>query len=71
MNAPLRKITIRAEKITLFGVDGAAIVSAGIVVAGDDVPEIVMWSGDPFLRDDSIAPGAYRQIRPYRLDAGA
>jgi hypothetical protein len=61
---------IRAAQIDLFGLDGALLVSAGIIL-GADAPEIVMWNGDPFLRDERIGPNAYRQIRPYRLDQGA
>lgn len=60
---------IRAIRIDLFGLDGALIVSAGIVV-GEEFPVIVMWNGDPYLRDPA-APAEYRRIKPYRLDAGA
>lgn len=60
---------IRAEKIDLTGMDGSVMVRAGIVVAGE-FPEIVMWCGEPYLRDQSIGPFAYRRVRPYHLAAG-
>lgn len=74
MNAPAiekKRPAIRAAQIDLFGVDGALVVSAGIVVADDSFPDVVMWGGDPFLRDPRLGPFAWRQVKPYRLDVGA
>lgn len=60
---------IRAHKIDLTANDGSPMVRAGIVVAGE-FPEIVMWNGQPYLRDQTIGPYAYRRVRPYHLAAG-
>jgi hypothetical protein len=61
---------IRAARIDLCAADGAALCSAGIIVGGDDFPEVVMWGGDPFVLDERIAPHTYRKVKPYRLDTG-
>lgn len=66
---------VRAAQINLFGLNGVPIVSAGVVVTGDDFPLIVMWNGDPYLRDDRTSPDdvptSYRCVKSYRLDIGA
>ena len=36
-----------------------------VVVPDDELPEIVMFNSDPYLRDPSIAPLAYRRVRPF------
>ena len=64
-DAPL----IRAERIELWS-DGAMIATAGVVIAGDDWPELIMLDGVPFLRDPGIHPRAWSQVRPYRISGG-
>lgn len=61
--------TVRATTIELVSPDGERLARANIVIYGDDFPEIVMWLGDPYLRDEKFR--GYRKVRPYRLDAGA
>lgn len=59
---------LRAAKVVLVDELGAEICSAGIVVANDAFPEVVMFNGDPHVPTDTI--GVYRRVRPYRLDIG-
>ncbi|UPJ43901.1 hypothetical protein IVB40_07480 [Bradyrhizobium sp. 40] len=61
---------LRAAKVILMDEDGMLAVSAGIIVNGDDFPEVVMFNGDPFIADASRGAGCYRRVRPYRLDGG-
>lgn len=66
---PQRPLGVRAASATLINLNGvrAAIVS---MVISDEVPEIIMFAGDPFLlRTDPDHPDlTYWQARPYRAD---
>jgi hypothetical protein len=69
MNAAAKLPVLRAARIELIGLGGATLGFAGIVVA-EDMPELVMFDGEPLLHDPSIHPNAYRAVKPYRIDAG-
>lgn len=57
--------SVRAVQAELLGLDRARVAIV-TVVAGEDLPEIVMYGGDPFLLDPKIIGTAYRQVRPFR-----
>ncbi|MCK1407629.1 hypothetical protein [Bradyrhizobium sp. 76] len=59
---------VRAAHVILVDEQGAKICSAGIVVANDIFPEVVMFNGDPHICTETL--GCYRRVRPYRLDGG-
>jgi hypothetical protein len=60
---------VRAALVILVDESGHKICSAGIVIAHDVFPEVVMFNGDPHIITDTV--GVYRRVRPYRLDIGA
>jgi hypothetical protein len=73
-----RPISLSAARVKLFGLDGSWVADATIVVSSTcdaGMPEIVMFNGDPYLRDvfayDRDQSQVYRQRHPYRLDIGA
>jgi hypothetical protein len=60
---------VHAEKIELWS-DGVMVGRAGIVVTGDDYPDVVMLDGHPFIRDPAFCCPTrglhgYRRVRPY------
>lgn len=55
----------------LLGFERQRVAIISIVIAGDDMPEIIMFNGNPFLRDPGVLGTAYRQVRPFRADVGA
>lgn len=63
------KPNIRAVRAELVGLDRhrVAIIT---VIAGDELPEIIMYRGDPFLLDAAFFGQVYRQVRPFRADVG-
>jgi hypothetical protein len=67
MNAP-RLERCRAARGVLLGLDHRHVTTVSIVVAGD-IPQVVMFSGEPFLlKAGSGAELVYVQTRPYRAD---
>lgn len=54
---------IRPFKAELLDLTLARVATVSIVVTDDYIPEVVMFEGDPFLRDPTISPSAYRQVR--------
>lgn len=67
MNAP-RLSRCRAVRGVLLGLDHRHVATVSIVVAGD-VPQLVMFSGEPFLLKGQGGPElVYVQTRPYRAD---
>lgn len=60
---------IRAVRAELLGLarERLAIIT---IVADDELPEIIMFRGDPFLLDHALLGTAYRQVRPFRADVG-
>lgn len=67
MNAPAAAIrTVRAEMLGLRR-QRIAVVS---FLCDDDLPEVIMYNGDPFLLDAGLLGVAYRQARAFRVDAG-
>ncbi len=61
---------IRCLQAELVGLDGARVGAVGVVIAADDVPEIIMFDGEPYLHDASIAGEVWRRVRPYRCSSG-
>lgn len=62
-----RHVRLRCINATLLNLAGQRIALVAMVVDAD-LPQIVMFEGEPFLR----VPGAgfrYGQVRPYRADA--
>ncbi|MDN3278819.1 hypothetical protein QWJ07_31470 [Frankia sp. RB7] len=59
---------VRAALVILIDEQGQKICSAGIVVANDQFPEVVMFNGDPHIATETV--GVFRRVRPYRLDIG-
>jgi hypothetical protein len=59
--------TVRAEMLGLQR-QRIAVVS---FLSDDDLPEVIMYNGDPFLLDRGLLGIAYRQARAFRVDAGA
>ena len=59
---------VRAALVILIDEHGHKICSAGIVIANETFPEVVVFNGDPHIFTDTI--GVYRRVRPYRLDGG-
>jgi hypothetical protein len=55
----IRPLRLELVDLTLAGV---AVVT--VVIADDDFSEVVMYEGEPFLRDQRIGPLTYRQARP-------
>ena len=67
MNAP-RLERCRAARGVLLGLDHRHVATVSIVVAAD-IPQLVMFSGEPFLlKTSSGAELVYVQTRPYRAD---
>lgn len=67
MAQPAREkaLKIRPVRAELLGLDRAR-VAVITIVAGEDLPEVVMFNGDPFIHDPQILGTAYRQVRPFR-----
>lgn len=59
---------ISAAHIELW-VSGEMVGRAGIVVAGDVWPEVVMVDGLPFVPAPELGNEAYRYVRPYCVSA--
>jgi len=69
---------LQAARVKLLALDGSWVADATIVVSSTcdaGMPAIVMFNGDPYLRDsyayDHDQSQVYREQRPYRLDIGA
>lgn len=71
MSRPARKplSSVRPLKLELWS-EGAFVGRAGIVVVDQDLPELLMLNGVPFLRDVTLGAIAYRRVRPYCIAAG-
>jgi hypothetical protein len=61
--------SIKPLKLELWS-SGACVARAGIIVVDDDLPELIMVNGIPFLRDITIGALAYRRVQPYCIAAG-
>lgn len=72
MSVAAQRQAIRCLQAELLGLDHARVAVVSVVVGGDDdLPEIIMFNGDPFLHDAGTFGTAYRQVRPFRCDSGA
>lgn len=72
------KMVLEAVRIRLFDLAGGWVVDGTVVVneaCNIGMPAIVMFNGDPYLRDaeayERERTHIYREERPFRLDAGA
>lgn len=68
--------SVRPVRALLFGLDRKQILGAvRLAVIGDEVPDIVMLDGEPFIKMptppqwEARAVIAYAQTVPYRADA--
>jgi hypothetical protein len=62
-----RTSAVRGVDAALIDLAGKRIAMVTMVIA-DDLPEVVMFEGNPFLFFDD-PPLTYRQVNPYRADA--
>lgn len=67
MAVALKKIVIRHVHAQLVGFAGEAIATVSVIVA-DELPQVVLWDGDVFLRAESPDATIYAQVKPYRAD---
>jgi hypothetical protein len=56
---------IRPLRLELVDLSAARVAIVTVVIADDDFPEVVMYEGDPFLRDERIGALTYRQVRTF------
>lgn len=62
---------IRPQQLQLVDLTLAFVVAVvTVVISDDDFPEVVMYEGDPFLRDPRIGPFSYRQVRTFHAIGG-
>lgn len=61
---------IRPLRLELVDLKLARVAVVTVVISDDDFPEVVMYEGDPFLRDPRIGPYAYRQVRTFHAIGG-
>lgn len=67
-------VPIRAARARLVGLeDGSghrAMVATVRIIVDQDVPDLVMFGGEPFLRFANLSDGSliYAQTRPFRAD---
>ncbi|MBR0695974.1 hypothetical protein [Bradyrhizobium lablabi] len=69
---------VRAVRAVLFGLERNRIIGAVrlAIVGNDEVPELVMLDGEPFLKMPAPAQWesrdvfCYAQTRPFRVDGG-
>lgn len=69
-SAPKVAANIRPLRLQLVDLSLARVAVVSVVIAGDDFPEVVMYEGEPFLRDPRVGPFAYRQVRPVHAIRG-
>jgi hypothetical protein len=55
---------VRPLGLELLDLQLARVAAVTVVITHDDFPELVMYEGEPFVRDISLGPLAYRQVRP-------
>ena len=50
-------------RLELLDLSLARVAAVTVVIANEDFPEVVMYEGEPFVRDVSHGPHTYRQVR--------